>query len=764
MLALLKPHNGNLRAYSQPWVVAAIRLATFTTIFGLTTEAGIAQPSSGTRSISSAPNVVLILLDDAGYANTSTFGGPALTPSLDRLAASGLKYNRFHVPSICSATRAALLSGRNDHRIGFGVTPAMGSNNPGYTGEWPKSAASMAEILRRNGYSTSAFGKWHNTPEHEISPIGPFDRWPTHLGFEYFYGFMGGAYSQWEPPLYENTAPIDPPMRPEQGYHFTTDIADQAIRWIRAHEALAPGKPYFLYFATGATHFPHHVPKEWIDRYRGQFDQGWDNLRNEIFARQKLSGVIPADTQLTSRPEELPAWDSLTPEQHRLLARQMEVEAAFLAHTDHEIGRLIQTVQSGPGSDNTIIFYLTGDNGGDIENGIEGRDLPGSREVRMIHADQLGSENVLNAFSSGWGWATNTPFRWGKLVASHLGGIRNPMVVSWPGHIKNIGGVRSQFSHATDVAATVYELGGITAPPSVDGVEQLTLDGISLVYSFENADTPSRRHLQIFEQLGNRSIYHDGWMASARHSVPWVSSSKRKQGFQEDTWELYDLDKDFSQSNDLAKQFPAKLKELKSLFETEAARNNIYPLCPAPTRHPSVFTQGRMEFSYPGNLLRMPSWAAPRFDRNHRIIADLVVPPSNAKGVIVSNGSRLGGFALYVEDGYLVYENNASGPNAANDLVRSGIRLPPGDVEITYEFERDENTSSQGKVRGKGRLFVDGKLTGESGPLTLPPSGLVEFLGTFNLGCARISPVSNRFRMPFQFNGTLKEVRVRFSP
>lgn len=729
-------------------------------VTGALASFAVAQTPRPKEPEPAAPNVVLILLDDAGYANASTFGGPAQTPALDRLAAEGLRYNRFHVSSICSATRAALLSGRNDHRVGFGLTPEMGSDDPGYTGQWPRSAASLAEVLRLNGYSTSAFGKWHNTPEYEINPFGPFDRWPTHLGFEYFYGFMGGAYSQWEPPLYENTTPVDAPRTAEQGYHFTGDIADQAIRWVRTHQALAPKKPYFLYFATGATHFPLHVPGDWIAAYRGKFDQGWDKMREEIFVRQKRLGVIPEDAELTPRPAELPAWDSLTVDQRKLLARQMEVQAAFTAHTDREIGRMIQAVRESPGGENTIILYVTGDNGADLENGIEGRDVPGTLAVRLQHLDELGGPKSLNALSSGWGWATNTPFQWGKFIASHLGGIRNGLVVSWPRHIKNPGGVRSQFTHVTDIAATVYELAGIAPPATVDGIEQMSVDGISFAYSFDEPAAPSRRRTQIFEQRGNRAIYQDGWMASARHMVPWIYTN-RNRDYENDQWELYHLDEDYSQARNVAAKFPEKLKELRALFEAEAASNNIYPLGPAPTRQAARFTAGRKEFIYPGDLPRMSAWAAPKFDRTHRITAQILVPEGGAEGVILSHGSRWAGFALYVKDNHLVYENNATVFGGQRDLIRSPQALPTGRIEVAYEFVRDEAASPKGRVSGAGRLYINQQLAGESGPLTLPPSGLMEFLGTFNLGQARVSPVSIHFPMPFKFTGSLEKVTVQ---
>lgn len=711
-----------------------------------------------------APNVVLILLDDAGYANTSTFGGPARTPTLDRLAKEGLRYNRFHVSAICSSTRAALLSGRNDHRIGFGVTNDIAAGFPGYHGRWPKSAASLAEVLRRNGYNTGAFGKWHNTPSYEINPLGPFDRWPTGLGFNFFYGFMGGAVSQWEPPLYRNTLPVDAPKSREEGYHFTTDIADQAISWVHTHQSLAPEKPFFLYFATGATHFPHHVPPEWIEQYRGEFDQGWDKMREDVFARQKQLGVIPPDTELTPRPQEMPAWDSLSADQRTLLARQMEVEAAFMTHTDHEIGRLIEAVQQGPGGENTLILYITGDNGGDLEAGDVGRDAPGPLDNRLQHIDDLGSDKSFNAFGAGWGWATGSPFKWGKFIASHLGGISNPMVVSWPAGIKDTGGVRSQFTHANDVAATIYEVAGISPPATVDGVEQLPLDGTSFAYSFDQPDAPSRHRMQIFEQLGNRSIYHDGWMASARHVVPWIFPTRYTTDFHDDEWELYHLDEDFSQARNLAREYPEKLNELRTLFEKEAWKNNIYPLGPKSAESDTWLVKGRKDFTYTPDLPRLPGWAAPAFDVDHRIVVKMNVPPEGVEGVIVSNGSRFSGFVLYARDNYLVYENHATPIDFAggHDIIRSDRPLPEGEVEVTYEFIRDvASTDSKRRVSGIGRLYINQQLVGESHLARLPSAGHVAGLGTFNIGQDRVAPVSTHYELPFKFTGRLEKVSVQ---
>jgi arylsulfatase A-like enzyme len=544
-----------------------------------------------TRAPRGAPNVIVVLLDDVGYAATSVFGGPVPTPELERLAATGLRYNNFHTTAYCSASRAALLSGRNDHRVGFGVISETVQGFPGYNGIWRKDTTSMPEVLRRNGYSTAAFGKWHNTPPWEITPVGPFDRWPTGLGFEYFYGFMGAQTNQWYPKLYRNTRPASPVKTPEQGYYLNTDLADDAIRWLHVHESQAPDKPYLLYFAPGATHEPLQAPREWIEKYRGRFDGGYDRLRQEIFDRQKKLGVIPANSELTPRPAELPGWDSFSADQKRLMARQMEVYAAFLAHTDHEIGRIIQAAREGPHGDNTLVLFIAGDNGASAEGGFTGYEISRAQTLgqRLARLDEMGGVVAKGSslYASGWAYALSSPFQWAKRIASHYGGTTVPLVVSWPARIKDQGGLRPQFSHLNDIAATVLEAAGIAAPEVVDGVKQLPMDGTSLVYSFDQPQAPSTHTLQIFEQVGNRAIYHDGWVAAVRHAFPWNTPQDQNSDFRSDIWELYHVAEDFSQARNLAAQNPEKLKELQALFEAEARKNDIYPLMlRKPTSHP----------------------------------------------------------------------------------------------------------------------------------------------------------------------------------
>lgn len=705
-----------------------------------------------------APNIVVIMLDDVGFGDTSVFGGPARTPALDKLAAQGLRYNHFHTTSICSPTRAALLSGRNHHRVGYGGFGGVGF--PGYDGIWKKNVVPLAEVLRRNGYSTAAFGKWHNTPYHEITPAGPFDRWPTGLGFEYYYGNMLGVSSQWEPPLWRNTLPVAQPYPPSQGYHFTTDLVDDAIRWFHTHESLAPDKPFFLYFATGAAHTPHHVPKAWIDQYRGRFDQGWDELRKETFAQQKKLGVIPSSAELTSRPKDIAAWDSLSSDERRLFARQMEVFAAFVAHTDHEIGRLIQTVQSGPQGENTLIIYIVGDNGDDSAGGTRGTDnLSAGRSAARSVQDQLRNRDNLggplsntNHYANGWSWAGSTPFQWMKYAASHFGGTRNPLVVFWPARIKDRGGLRSQFTHVIDVAATIYEVTGIRFPTIVDGMPQIPLDGTSFAYTFEQPNAPSRHRIQYFETVGNRALYQDGWMASALHTHPaeWPGALSGSADFAYDRWELYNLAEDFSQAYDVASRYPKKLKELQLLFDRQARANQVYPLGAGSKIE---FRQPRSpqnnKYVYYSEFPGVPAMAAPDFQKSHRVFAEVFVPEGGAQGVIVAWGGRDGGFAFYVKNRRLVYENNYV--DKERTLISTHEIVPTGHVKLGYSLARSE-ASSEAIIR----LYIGSRQAGEG---KISDSSTFS-LDNFDIGQDSAAPVSKEYQPPFRFSGSMKKVVV----
>jgi arylsulfatase len=542
-----------------------------------------------------APNVVVVLLDDVGFGAASTFGGVARTPTLQALADHGIAYNQFHVSSLCSPTRATLLTGRNHHAAGFGTVANNSSGFPGYNSIWDKDTVSVAEVLRQNGYSTAAFGKWHNTPEWEITPAGPYEHWPTRLGFEHFYGFMGGADNQWEPRLWRDTTPVEPKARPEQGYHLAADLADDAIRWLRTHDAVHPDKPFFIWYGAPGTHWPHHVPAEWIGQYKGKFDQGWDKLREEIFARQKALGVIPATAELTPRPPELPAWDSLPTDQRKLLAHQAEVAAAYLAYTDYQIGRVLAAIREQGQADDTAVFYIVGDNGAEASSPLLGRDAwqadakPHSVEERVKRLAELGGPAFDNQYGSAWGWADNTPFKYAKGIPAYLGGTRNPLVVSWPKGIRARGEVRGHFSHATDLAPTVYELAGVSFPDQVEGIKQAPLEGKSLAYSFDQPAAATPRTVQYFEIGGSRGIYKDGWWAGSRNVTPSATSALAVGPAGQRDWELYNLKDDFTQAHDLAAQHPDKVAELTNLFHRLhlPSRRAAHPLPGWAGRHPA---------------------------------------------------------------------------------------------------------------------------------------------------------------------------------
>jgi arylsulfatase len=721
------------------------------------------------KAAANAPNVVLILLDDVGFGETSLMGGSIQTPVLEKLAAQGLLYNRFHVCAMSSPTRASLLTGRNSHQVGFGTIAELSAGYPGYNSVWPKSVVSLPAVLRQNGYSTAAFGKWHDTPVWEIGPAGPFDHWPTGLGFEYFYGFIGGATSQWHPRLYRNTVAVEPPATPQQGYHLTTDLANEAVHWLHQHDATASDKPFFLYFATGAAHSPHHVPKEWIAKYKGKFDQGWDKLREETFARQKKLGIIPADAENTPRPAALPAWDSLSADQKKLMARQAEVYAGFLAHADYEVGRVLQAIQDEGKRDNTLVLYIVGDNGASGEGGLDGYENGGPYgnsstadvATRLRYADEFGSELFTNHYSAAWAWGMNPPFQWMKQVASHLGATRNPLIVSWPARIKSKG-IRSQFAHVNDIAPTIYEVAGIRFPDSVNGVKQLPLEGKSFAATFDNPQAPSARTVQYFEILGNRGIYKDGWWAGARNRLPW-DLAHVYDGVADNPWELYDLAHDYSQAHDLAAKNPDKLKEMQAAFDSEARRNQVYPLVPVMGQGRPSLINGKKVFTYYPGVTRLTAGVAPDLSgRSQRIVAALNIPDQGAEGAIVAQGGRWGGFALYVKGGRLVCETD--GFNPTHQKITSSQPLPKGKVEVAFEFTTDSEgrkaarspISTSGDNGGMGRLFINGKAVGEAHFTKFGPFSWE----TLDFGNDNGSPVSDAYAVPFAFTGEIEKVTV----
>ncbi|MHC5541962.1 arylsulfatase, partial [Singulisphaera rosea] len=618
-----------------------------------------AQFPQPVRAPKGAPNVVLIVIDDAGFGQFGTFGGGIPSPTMDRLAAEGLRYNRFHTTALCSPTRAALITGRNHHSAAFAGVTQLATGYDGYTCILPRSCGTVGEVLRQNGYMTAWVGKNHNTPTWETSAAGPFDRWPNGLGFDYFYGFNDGDMNHWNPVLYENRNLV--PASTDPNYHMTEDIADKAVAWVRRTKSIAPDKPFFLYVAPGATHSPHHAPKSWIDRFRGHYDAGWDRYREETFARQKALGVIPFDSKLTARPEGLPAWDSLNADQKRLYARMMEVFAGHGAFVDDQMGRVVDAVKQLPGAENTLFLYMAGDNGASAEGGLEGslnenlffNGLPEKWQDNLKAIDELGGPKHFNNFPCAWAHAMNTPFQWTKQVASHFGGTRNPLIVSWPSRIKDKGGLRSQFTHVIDVVPTIYEVCGITPPTVLNGVPQKPIEGTGFAYTFDDAKARGRKTTQYFEMACNRGLYHEGWMASSRAFVPWQPTHG---AFDPDKarWELYDIEHDFSQANDLAAAHPEKLRALQDLWWVEGARHNVLPLDWRETERRNSEAMGRpslggdtKRFTYYPGQVGLPNDAAPRIlNKSWTITAELDLPPS-AEGMILTQGGLVGGYGLY---------------------------------------------------------------------------------------------------------------------
>ena len=683
-------------------------------------------PINQLRPPKGAPNVLVILIDDAGFGSSSAFGGPCSTPAAERLAAGGLKYNRFHTTALCSPTRQALLTGRNHHSVGMGGITEIASGSPGYCSVLPNTCSPIARTLKLNGYATAQFGKCHEVPVWETSSAGPFDAWPTGGGgFEYFYGFIGGEAHQWYPSLYEGTNPIEVKKTPEEGYHLVPDMTDKAIDWIGQQKALIPDKPFFVYFAPGATHAPHHVPKEWADKYKGKFDQGWDKLREEIFARQKKLGVIPPDCQLTKRHEEIPAWDAMQADLKPVLIRQMEVYAGFLEYVDYHVGRLLDSLEAAGILDDTLVFYIIGDNGASAEgtlhgtyneminfNGAAALETPEFLKARM---DKLGGPESYNHYAVGWAHAMDTPYQWTKQVASHWGGTRNGTIIHWPKGIKAKGEVRSQFHHVIDVAPTILEAAGLPEPLSVNGVQQRPIEGVSLVYSLNDAKAADRHETQYFEMFGNRGIYHKGWTAVTKHKTPWILVGEKTVPFDDDNWELYDTTKDWSQANNLAKKMPEKLHELQRLWLIEATRYNVLPLDDQVAERMNPDTAGRpvlikgdSQILF-GSMGRLSENSVINVkNKSHAVTAVIEVPKSGAQGVIIAQGGNIGGWTLYAKEGKLKYCYNLLG--IQHFYVEGKTALSPGEHQVRMEFTYDGGGLGKG---GKAALYVDGKKDGE---------------------------------------------------
>lgn len=715
------------------------------------------------------------MTDDAGYGVSGTFGGVIPTPTLDALAEDGLRYTQFHSTALCSPTRAALITGRNHHSTGFGVVAEQSTGFPGYDSVIGLDNATIGNILKDHGYATSWIGKNHNTPTYAISTSGPFDQWPSGMGFDYFYGFMGGESDQWTPWLFRDHTQIFP-WNDDPSYNMITGMADDAIDYLRQVDATAPDKPFFMYYVPGATHAPHQPTQEWIDKFTGKFDMGWNAMRDEIFANQKRLGVIPENTQLTPWPDDLPKWDTLDADSKKLFARQTEVFAAYVAYTDHEIGRVIDEVRRQGKLDDTLIIYIEGDNGTSAEGSTIGTafDLAALQGINMPVADQLKYYDIWGGpltqphMSVAWSWAFDTPFKWTKQIASHFGGTRQGMVMSWPGHITDTGGIRSQFHHVIDIVPTILEATGIDAPQTVNGIAQKPIEGVSMAYTWaqgaENA--PSQRTTQYFEMFGNRAIYHDGWIASTTPPAgPWLMGlGKLPDVIDGYNWELYDLGKDFSQADDLAAKEPARLNELQDLFLVEAAKYQVLPLdnsvaarLTAP--RPSA-TAGRDEFVYTGELSGLPAASAPDpLNRSYTITAEIEVPEGGGEGVLATFGGRFGGYGLYLLEGKPVFTYNLLSLERFRWAGEQA--LTPGKHSVVFDFIYEGPGFGRG---GTGVLSVDGmQVASQAIPHTIPFLATID--ESFDVGVDTRTPVDDKdYKVPFRFTGTLDKLTVKVGP
>jgi arylsulfatase A-like enzyme len=724
------------------------------------------------RPPAGAPNVLVILLDDVGFGASSAFGGPCHTPTAERLAGRGLRYTRFHTTALCSPTRAALLAGRNHHSVGMGGITEIATSAPGYNSLRPNTCAPLPETLRLNGYATAQFGKCHEVPVWETSPIGPFDHWPSPGGgFEYFYGFIGGETNQWYPSLYEGSIPVEPTSTPEEGYHLTEDLTDKAISWVGQQKALMPDKPFFMYYAPGATHAPHHVAPEWAEKYRGRFDQGWDHLRQETFQRQKDLGVIPPDAELTQRHAEIPAWDEMPADLKPVLARQMEIYAGFLEHTDHHVGRLVDALDDLGILGDTLVYYIIGDNGASAEGDLHGCfneliNLNGASalqttEFMVSRIADFGTPKAYNHYAVGWAHAMCTPYQWTKQIASHWGGTRNGTIVHWPNGISAKGEMRNQFHHVIDLAPTVLEAARLPEPTFVNGVQQRPLEGVSMSYSFDDPDAPDRHETQYFEMFCNRGIYHRGWTAVTRHSTPWDSTTPLP-ALDDDVWELYDTTTDWTQARDLADANPDKLRELQRMFLLEATKYNVLPLDdrrierfnpdlagrPTLVKGDSQLLFGGMGRLSENSILNLKN-------KSHSVTVDFVMPDDSASGVLIAQGGEFGGWSLYLKDGKPRYCYNLFGLKRFN--VEGTSRVPAGKHQVRMEF------AYHGGGLGKGgavRLYVDGNPVGEGRVEATVPM-IFSADETADVGRDTASPVSDDYSPEESvFPGTIRWVQL----
>jgi arylsulfatase A-like enzyme len=729
------------------------------------------RPIEPLRPPQGAPNVLVVLVDDAGFGASSSFGGPVSTPIFDRLAANGLRYTRLHTTALCAPTRAALLSGRNHHSVGMGAIPEVATGAAGYSSVRPNTCAPLAETLRLNGYATAQFGKCHEVPVWETSPMGPFDAWPSKGGgFEHFYGFLGGETNQYAPALYRDTVPIEPDRTPEEGYHFTEDMTDRAIDWVRQQKALMPDKPFFVYYAPGATHAPHHVPPEWSEKYKGRFDQGWDALREETFARQLELGVVPLGAELTARPAAIPAWADMPDDLKPVLARQMEVYAGFLEHTDHHVGRLIDVLADLGVLDDTLVYVVIGDNGASAEGTINGSfnemlSLNGAAaletpEFMASRIEQFGTPAAYNHYAVGWAHAMDTPYQWTKQVASHWGGTRNGTIVHWPAGIAARGEMRNQFHHVIDIAPTVLEIAGLPEPISVNGVLQRPLEGVSMAYSFGDAGAAERHETQYFEMFCNRGIYHRGWTAVTRHSTPWEFGAALPS-FDDDVWELYAPD-DWTQAHDIAAEQPDRLHALQQLFLLEASKYNVFPLDdrrverfnPDLAGRPTLI-RGTSQLLF-GGMGRLTEASVVNIkNKSHAITAQIDVPATGASGVIVAQGGAFGGWSVYVKDGRPAYCYNLFGLRQFK--VYADTEIPAGEHQVRAEFAYDGGGLAKG---GTVTLYLDGKPVGQGRVDATEP---MIFSGdeTTDVGSDTATPVSDDYGpKDSAFTGRIRWVQI----
>jgi len=748
---------------------------------GRTMQESTYKPLPAVKHLSKdTPNILIVLIDDVGPAQTDTYGGEIHTPTLSRIAKEGISYDRFHTTAMCSPTRAALLTGRNHQRVGNGTITELGNDWDGYTGRIPKSSATVAEVLKDYGYSTAAWGKWHNTPAEDTTASGPFDYWPTGYGFEYFYGFLAGEASQYEPMLVRNTAYVDHPHTSggHKYYHLSEDLADDAIHWLDKHKALAPDKPFFMYWASGASHGPHQVPKEWADKYKGKFDDGWDKYRERVFKRAKQMGWIPQNAKLTPRPATLPSWDSIPEDEKPFQRRLMEVFAGFTEHVDVQIGRIVKEIDRLGYGKNTLIFYIWGDNGASAEgqNGtiselLAQNGIPSTtkQHIKALEAlgglDVLGSPKTDNMYHAGWAWAGSTPYQATKLIASHFGGTRNPLAVRWPAKIKPDVTPRAQFLHVNDVVPTIYDILGITPPRVVNGVPQDPFDGVSFASTFNDAKAKEVKHTQYFDIMGSRGVYHNGWMASAfGPRAPWVAGMPdiRKWQPDKDKWELYDLTKDWSQADDLANKMPAKLADLKDLFLIELTKNKGLPIGGAlwvPALHPELkLAPPYTSWTFPGPITRTPEFAAPTLGNKDNLVSIDAEVPENANGVIYALGGFSGGLALYVKDGVLSYEYNLF--EIQRTHIKAKGKLPTGKVKIevaTTYVERKPAGPLKVVLKVNGKEVASGTVP-VSAPLGFTANDALDF--GIDLG----SPVGIEYydQAPFKFNGKILGAQVKY--